>query len=507
MTDDSPGLKAIRWIEKYCRVPEGRHFGEPLVLAPFMREDLIAIYDNPHGTRRAILSRGRKNAKTTESALLTLLHLCGPNYVRNGQIFSAAQGLEQASILFRLACKIIRLSEPLRSALDIRESKKEIFCPALGTLYRALSAETSTAYGLSPVLVIHDELGQVRGPTDELYEALETATAAQENPLSIVISTQARTDNDLLSILIDDALEGHDRRTILRLHTAGKELDPFSDEAMRSANPAFDVFMNADEVRAMAADAKRMSGRENDFRNLVLNQRVDATTPFVSIEQWRACGDAPAPLEQCNEVYGGLDLSSVKDLTALVLIGKVDGRWQVEPHFWLPGEGLADKSRLDRTPFDTWARQGYLHTTPNKTVDYDFVVDRLMEYFDRYKIKKIAFDRWNFAQFKPYLIRAGMSEDMIKQKFVEFGQGFRSMSPALAELERMVANGRLAHGNHPVMQMCAYNSTVTTDPAGNRKLVKKRYYGRIDGMVALAMAIGVTSVAEVERKFAFAVLG
>jgi phage terminase large subunit-like protein len=507
MTDESRGLKAIRWIEKYCRVPEGKHFGEPLVLAPFMREDLIAIYDNPHGTRRAILSRGRKNAKTTESALLTLLHLCGPMYVRNGQIFSAAQGLEQAAILFKLACKIIRLSPVLQNSLDIRESKKEIFCPALGTLYRALSAETSTAYGLSPVLVIHDELGQVRGPTDELYEALETATAAQENPLSVVISTQARTDNDLLSILIDDALEGHDRRTIIRLHSADKELDPFSDEAMRAANPAFDVFMNADEVRSMAADAKRMSGRENDFRNLVLNQRVDASTPFVSTSQWRACGDPPAPLEQCAEVYGGLDLSSVKDLTALVFIGKVDGRWQVEPHFWLPGEGLADKSRLDRTPFDTWAREGYLHTTPNKTVDYDFVVDRLMEYFDRYKIKKIAFDRWNFAQFKPYLIRAGMSEDMIKQKFSEFGQGFRSMSPALAQLERAVANGRLAHGNHPVLQMCSSNSTVTTDPAGNRKLVKKRYYGRIDGMVALAMAIGVTSVAEVERKFTFAVLG
>ena len=107
MTDETRGLKAIKWIEKYCRVPEGKHFGDPLVLAPFMREDLIAIYDNPHGTRRAILSRGRKNAKTTESALLTLLHLCGPMYVRNGQIFSAAQGLEQAAILFKLACTVV----------------------------------------------------------------------------------------------------------------------------------------------------------------------------------------------------------------------------------------------------------------------------------------------------------------------------------------------------------------------------------------------------------------
>lgn len=174
------GADAIRWIEKFCRVPDGKDIGKPLKLAPFMRDDLCAIYDNPHGTRRAILSRGRKNAKTTETALIALLHLVGPMYVRNGQIFSSARALEQAGILFRLACKMIRMSPVLRAALEIKEAKKEIHCPELGTVYRALSAETSTAYGLSPVLVIHDELGQITGPHSELYEALETATAAQE---------------------------------------------------------------------------------------------------------------------------------------------------------------------------------------------------------------------------------------------------------------------------------------------------------------------------------------
>jgi phage terminase large subunit-like protein len=493
MTEENKrtGEGAIAWIEKYCRVPDGKDIGKKLVLAEFMKDDLRAIYDNPHGTRRAILSRGRKNAKTTETALIVLLHLCGPMYVRNGQIFSAAQGLEQASILFRLACKMIRMSPVLRAALNIKEARKEIHCPELGTVYRALSAETSTAYGLSPVLVVHDELGQVRGPRSELYEALETATAAQENPLSMVISTQARTDGDLLSILIDDAIEGRDPRTVLRLHVADREIDPFSDEAIRAANPAFDVFMNAAEVRAMAKDAQRMAGRENDYRNLVLNQRVEAGAPFVSIETWRACGDPVKPLDDCDEVFGGLDLSSVRDLTALVLIGRVGEVWQIEPHFWLPGDGLAERSRADRTPYDLWARDGFLQTTPGKTVDYDFVVDRLMELFDRYHIKKLAFDRWNFSQFKPYLLRAGMDESTIEARFVAFGQGFRSMSPALAELERHLSNRRMAHGNHPVLQMCSYNSTVQTDPANNRKLVKKKHFGRIDGMVALAMAVGV----------------
>jgi phage terminase large subunit-like protein len=485
------GAQGCEWIEKYCRIPQGRLIGQPVKLPPFMVDDLCAIYDNPNGTRRAIISRGRKNAKTTESTFLVLLHLCGPMYVRNGHIYSAAQGLEQAGILFRLACQMIRMSPVLRAAVEIKEARKEIVCPELGTVYRALSAETSTAYGLSPVLIIHDELGQCRGPRSELYEALETATAAQENPLSVIISTQAPTDNDLLSILIDDALGGHDPRTLIRLQVAPDELDPFSDEAIRAANPAFDFFMNRDEVRGMAEDARRMAGRENDYRNLVLNQRVEALAPFVSVETWKKCNTPVKPLDDCPEVFAGLDLSATKDLTALVLIGKVDNVWQIVPHFWLPKDGLHERARLDRVPYDLWQRNGFLTTTPGKTIDYDFVVDRLLEMFQRYAVKKVAFDKWNFNQFKSYLLRAGMSEDEVKEKFVPFRQNFQEMSPALKELDRHLSNQRMAHGDHPVLTMCAMNSTVLTDNHENIKLVKKKFYGRIDGMIALAMAVGV----------------
>ena len=123
------------------------------------------------------------------------------------------------------------------------------------------------------MLLIHDELGQVRGPRSPLYEALETATGAQESPLSIVISTQAPTDADLLSVLIDDAQGGHDPHTVLSLHTAPAELDPFDEATIRLANPAFGTFLNAREVLAMAQDAKRMPAREAEYRNLILNQR------------------------------------------------------------------------------------------------------------------------------------------------------------------------------------------------------------------------------------------
>lgn len=480
----------IRWVEEYCRVPEGKFVGKPLKMAPFMRDDFVAIYDNPHGTRRAILSRGRKNAKTVEAALILLLHLCGPEARPNSQLNSAAQSRDQAAILFSLAAKIVRLNPALNDHVVIRDTAKQLACPALGTLYRALSADASTAYGLSPALTVHDELGQVKGPRSELYEALETATAAQEEPLSVIISTQAPTDADLLSVLIDDAKAAHDPRVVLRLNSAPEELDPFTEEAIRVANPAFDFFMNKAEVLAMAEDARRMPSRQAEFENLVLNRRVEANSPFVSRTLWSSCSSDVKRIDDVP-VYGGLDLSEVKDLTALVLIGKVDGVWQVHPTFWLPKHGLADKSRTDRVPYDVWEREGKLIAAPGKSIDYEYVAVFLREQFERYDIRKIAFDRWNFKHLKPWLVKAGFSEEEIEEKFEEFGQGFQSMSPALRDLEGELLNGRIAHGGHPVLTMCAANAVVQTDPAGNRKLAKHKSSGRIDGMVALAEAFGV----------------
>lgn len=470
-------------------------------LAPFMCDDFRAIYDNPEGTRRAIISRGRKNAKTTECAMIVLLHTCGPEAKPNSQLFSAAQSREQASVLFALAAKMVRMSPTLSSFVGIRDSGKQLYCEELGTLYRALSADASTAFGLSPALTIHDELGQVKGPKSQLYEALETATAAQEDPLTIIISTQAPTDADLLSVLIDDAARDRDPRTVLRFETADPDLDPFSVEAIRQANPAFDLFMNKDEVLAMAEDARNMPSRQPEYQNLVLNQRVDMNAPFVSQSVWKSCGAEVIDSFEGLPVYGGLDLSEVSDLTALVLVAPVEGIWNVRPTFWLPGMNLADKARVDRVPYDVWRGQGHLQTTPGKTVDYEFVAEHLRGLFDRLDIRKIAFDAWNWRHLKPWLLKVGFSEDQLEGDnavFEQMRQGFQTMSPALRDLESALLNQRIVHGMHPVLTMCAANATVQTDPAGNRKLSKIKSHGRIDGMQALAMAMSVAGTYEMQ---------
>lgn len=492
-------LRNINWIESMCRVPDGHLVGKPVKLSPAQREWIEIIYGSP--TRTFICSIPRKNAKTTTAAFLMLLHLVGPEAVPNGQLYSAAQSREQAGILFALASKIVRMSEGLSEYVSIKESGKQMICAELGTVYKALSAEASTAFGLSCSMVIHDETGQVRGPRSELYEALETASAAQANPLSIIISTQAPSAGDLLSMLIEDAQTKSDPRIKCVVYQVPEDADVFDPVEIAKAQPNWHL-MNQSEVLKMAADAKRMPSREASYRNYICNQQVEANNPFVTRSVWQDNGAQPEPLDG-KRVWGGLDLASVSDLCALVLVSE-DG--DVHPTFWLPADGLEEKSRNDRTPWDLWRDQGYLETTPGRAIEYEYIAQHLRRLFDQCEVEAIAFDRYNMRFLKPWLEGAGFTPEEL-EKFVEFGQGFVSQSPAIRELESRLLSSQLKHGNHPVLELCAKNAVCVDGPTnGTRKFAKQKATGRIDGMVSLAMAVGVmpnTAEAEPEHQAFF----
>jgi phage terminase large subunit-like protein len=246
--------------------------------------------------------------------------------------------------------------------------------------------------------------------------------------------------------------------------------------------------MNTGEVLDMAAAASRMPSREAEYRNLILNQRVETDNPFVTKAVWDANN---GEVENWGICYGGLDLSQTGDLTAFVLVSEVGGTTYVRPTFWLPGDGIEDRSRQDRVPYDVWAKDGYTKTTPGRSVEYKYVAQYIADLMQEEDIRKIGFDRWNMRHLTPWLIEAGLSEALIEDRFEDFGQGYVSMSPALRTLESILLNERMAHAGHPVLTMCAANAVVKGDEAGNRKLDKKNSRGRIDGMVALAMACAV----------------
>jgi phage terminase large subunit-like protein len=339
------------------------------------------------------------------------------------------------------------------------------------------------------VLVLIDEIGQVRGPQSDFVDALTTSQGAHAEPLLIAISTQASNDADLFSQWLDDAARSKDPRIVSHVYAAPEGADLLDESAWAAANPALGLFRSEDDLREQLTQAQRMPSMENSARNLLLNQRISTVSPFISPSVWQFCAGAVLPFGDAP-VWAGLDLSGKTDLTALVLIGKVAGVWQVVPHFWTPEQGLRDRAARDRAPYDVWHRQGYLHSTPGATIDYEFVAVDLAAILSGLNVQAVAFDRWRIDLLKKELDKIGCDVPL-----VPMGQGFKDQSICLDALEAELLNARINHGGHPVLTMCAANAILQRDPAGGRKLDKGRATGRIDGLAAMANAFGAAAQA------------
>lgn len=503
-----PGLtragRVIAFLED-LPITAGKLAGSKMEIRPWQREFLEAVYAEDASGRRpirtAVLSMARKNGKTQLAAGLALCHLMGPEAEPRGEVYSAALTRDQAAKLFQEMCAILAAHDELADRVNIIRFNKQLevlFGDGAGSLYSALSADAGSKMGLSPSFVVYDELGSA--PNRDLFDALDTATGARDNPLMICISTQAAADHHVFSELIDygqrvQSGDIDDPTFHLTLYAAPQDADPWSRDAWIAANPALADFRSLDDVERQAAQARLVPSKESAFRNLILNQRVSAVSRFIHKAEWDRCATAPdlAALagRQC---YGGLDLSGARDLTAFVLVFPNDDR-SVDVHcqFFMPEANIAERSNEDRVPYDLWAKQGFITLIPGSTIDPSFVAQAVMQAGATYALQTVAYDRWRIEDFKRELGLFGGSVPL-----EPFGQGYKDMSPAVDTLERHVAETLLRHGGNPVLNMCASNAVVTRDPAGARKLDKGKATGRIDGLVALAMALQVSGRHEPE---------
>jgi phage terminase large subunit-like protein len=451
--------------------------------------------------RRAILSMARKNGKTALIACLVLAHLTGPQQIPNNEIYSAANDREQAGLVYRMAAQIVRGTPWLAERCRCVDSTKTIACYWNGSFYRALSAEHGTKHGLNPSVVIYDELAQAK--SRELYDVLDTSMGARSEPLFIVISTQSNDPEHILSKLIDDGINANDPTIVCHLYAVPETADVFDPKVWRLANPALGDFRSLADLKASAAKASRMPAEEPKFRNLNLNQRVAPTASLISRAEWMACS-GNAELEPGEPVYLGLDLSSVTDLTALIIGSAADERTRIKPLFWKPHEMLGVHSARDfgggNDRYTQWHAQGHLLTTPGRAIHPGAIAMRIAELSNQFHIVGMAYDRWRIADLLRELDRVGLAawEDKGPDskrgsglRIVSWGQGFRDMAPAIDAFEREVIERTLVHPNNPVMNWNMANAVATLDPSGNRKLDKDKARFRIDGAVALAMLCGL----------------
>ena len=492
MKTKTRGERVCDFITQLVLVPEGKLVGHPMKLMKFQRKFILDVYDNPKGTSRAYLSVGRKNGKSAIVAAILLAHIVGPEAKTNSQIISGARSREQAALVFKLAEKMVRLSPILSKLIRIVPSQKMLIGLPCNVEYKAISAEAGTAHGLSPVLAILDEVGQVRGQHDAFIEAIETAQGAHDNPLLIAISTQAATDGDLFSIWLDDAKNAKDPRIVSHVYTAPENCEVMDKAAWKAANPALGEFRSETDIEDFAKQAARLPAKENSFRWLYLNQRIEATSPFINRGEWQANAADPE-IVQGMDCWAGLDLSASRDLTSFVMTFTDGDTYHVLPHFFLPADGIREKAKTEKVPYDLWADQGFITLIDGPVIVPAVVARHVAEAYEQYDFKMMAYDRWRINDFKRELDAIGAMVPM-----APFGQGFRDMAPAVDKLERLIAEHKLRHGNHPVLNMCAANAVAERDPAGNRKLNKMKSVGKIDGIVALTMALGAASHDEQE---------
>ena len=489
----SRAARVVKFIES-LRLTSGVHAGRKFRLRSWQKDIIAKIYRTEAGrrtARQALVTIPRKNGKTQLAAALALAHLSGPEAEARGQVFSAAADRQQAALIYREMCAFIRADEKLADRTIIRDYFKTIEDVETGSVYEALSSDARKAHGLSPSFVVCDELAQWHGR--DLYDNLLTGTGARAEPLVVVISTKSPDANHVMTELVrygEQVRDGDivDNAFVPIIFAAPADADPWAEATWHACNPALGDFRSLDEMRVAAEQAKRLPAREPSFRLLYLNQPIDAAARFLHRVDWGACKrdavDPSLPPLSGARCILGLDLSSTTDLTALAAFFPDTG--DLLTWFWAPADGLEEAERRDHVPYRLWARQGLLETTPGRAIDKSFVVHRLGEIVATYKVEACAYDRWRIEEVNRLL-----GDEGIKLNMVPFGQGWKDMAPAIDALETLVLQRKLHHHDHPVMNWCVSNAVTLSDPTGARKLAKDRSSGRIDGLVAAAMSVGL----------------
>lgn len=485
-------IPAVEFINKLTHT-KGQWAGHSFSLRPWQQRKIVdplfgtLTRDGRRRYRICYVEIPRKNGKTELAAAIALYMLLADGEM-GAEVYSAAHDLNQASLAFDVASQMVRNDRDLSSMLEIVPSRKRIVHYQTGSFYRALPAEAAGSHGFNASAIIADELHAWTQTDRELLNVLMTSTGSRRQPLTFIITTAGWDRNSVCWEFHRQAErvlagESSDRTFLPVLYGAPPGADWTDEKVWKAANPALGDFRDLDEMRQMAQRAKEMPAQENVFRRLYLCQWTEQSERAMPMDQWDACGRPLTPTEG-RACWGGLDLSTTTDLTAFVLLFRDGaGAYDVLPHFWVPEVNLRKRAERDGVPYDEWNRRGFLTTTDGDVIDYDVVRADILRLAEKYQIQEIAYDPWNASQIVTQLQSDGAT-------MIPYRQGFASMAAPTKELFKLVAAGELRHAGHPVLRWMASNLAVKQDPAGNQKPNKATSGDRIDGIVALCMALG-----------------
>ena len=491
--DKAKADRAVKFIENLCHT-KGKWAGKRFWLLPWQEQLIRDIFGiiKPDGYRqfRTAFVEICKKVGKSELAAAVALYLLYADNVPSAEVYGAAADRQQASIVFDVAKQMVEMSPALLKRSKLMTATKRIVNYGNSGYYQVLSAEVGGKHGFSVSGLVFDEIHTQ--PNRQLYDVLTKGSSdARQNPLHFIITT-AGTDRHSIAFELHtkavDILEG--RRvdpTFYPVVYGLKDDEDWEDEAnWYKVNPSLGYTVDIERLRDAYREAKQNPADEVTFKWLRLNMWVSSTVAWIPDAIFmKGNEEIDLPALEGRDCYGGLDLSSTGDITALVLMfppRDEDEKYILLPFFWVPEETIPQRVKAASVPYDIWEKQGYLLSTEGNVIHYDFIEKFINDLAEKYHIVEIAVDRWNATQMIQNLEGDGFT-------MVPFGQGFASMSGPTKDFYRLLMEGQIIHGGHPVLRWMAGNVVVDTDPAGNIKVTKAKSKEKIDGIVAAIMAL------------------
>lgn len=493
--------RAIAFIAQ-LRLGDGEHAGLPFVLGAWQAFIVGSLFgwlgaDGFRRFRTAYVEIGKGNGKTPLAAAISLYMLYADGE-HGAEVYSAAVTRAQAGICFRDAVRFVQGNATLMRASV--PGLNNIAFPSTSSYMRTLAAEGRSLDGLRVHFASIDELHEHR--TSMVVDKVRAGTKGRRQALIFEITNSGhdRTSvcwqhHQLTLRILDGVVENDSWFGYIAALDAGD--DPLTDEACWiKANPNLGVSITIKYLREQVAEAREIPSRRNIVLRLNFCVWTESSSRWLDMDRWDACADVCTPEQlRGRECFGGLDLASTTDVAALVWLFPpidTDPLWRVVARFWVPQDNIHRRSERDGTPYADWARDGHIAATSGNVIDYDVIRQAVLDDAEIYAVREIAIDRWNATQLSTQLIGEGLN-------VVGFGQGFASMSAPSKLLEALVLGRELAHGGNEVLRWMATNVAIAQDPAGNVKPDKGKSTEKIDGIVALVMALGRASVTAAEE--------
>jgi phage terminase large subunit-like protein len=490
--DEAAADRVVAFVERHIKHIKGEKGGQPFLLEPFQKKIVRDLFGwkyretNLRRFRTAYICLPRKNGKSTLISAIALYMLCADGEP-SAECYVAAGDRQQSGIIFDVASSMVRSDSQLNNNLKV--FKSSVIHEKSNSSFKAISAEASSKFGYNASFVCMDEFFVQKDA--QLWDALTTSVGARRQPLTIAITT-AGYNRESICYKTEEygrkVSEGviEDSSFYYVKFACPMDVEWDSEEALTLANPALESgVVKLDYLKREQEKAVKMPSYENTFRMLHLNQWMSSASKWLSDVQWMECNFEEVTLEQFKgqRVWAGLDLASVRDVSCLVLLAEIDEKLVCLPYFWTPKETAFVRSRRDGVDYIGWEKENLMELTEGDVTDYNYIKERIKEIAEVVNIQEIAYDRWNSSQLVIDLVNDGLP-------MIPFGQGFASMSAPTKELEKIVLAKELNHGGNKVLRWMCSNLAMKTDPAGNIKMDKAKSSEKIDGMIALVMALG-----------------